>query len=81
MLTGRGYRVYALRDYQAHVDMAGKALEMVTLESAYLEGPPHGFNMFATKRLDRLRELGVTLRERVSPKLLRHRLSALHQPG
>ena len=81
MLTDRGYRVYALRDYQANVNMAGAPLEMVTLDTAYLEGPPHGFNLFATKRADLLRELGVTLREGVSPKLLRHRLSPLHQPG
>ena len=81
MLTDRGYSVYALRDYQAHVNMTGRPLEMVTLDSAYLEGPPHGFNLFATKRTDRLRGLDVKLREGVSPKLLRHRLSPLHQPG
>ncbi len=81
LLTDRGYKVYALRDYQANVNMAAAPLEMVTLETTYLEGPPHGFNLFATKRSDLLRELGVTLREGVSPKLLRHRLSPLHQPG
>lgn len=81
MLTDRGYHVFALRDYQAHVDMTGKALEMVKLDGAYLDGPPHGFNLFATKTPARLDEFGVTLREGVSPKLLRHRLSPLHQPG
>jgi FkbM family methyltransferase len=81
MLTDRGYTVYPIRDYQANVDMTGKPLEMVTIESAYLEGPPHGFNLFATKRKGLLDELGVKLREGLSPKLLRHRLSPLHQPG
>lgn len=81
LLTSRGYGVYALRDFQANVDMAGAPLEMVHLSSVYLEGPPHGFNLFATKRPEVLRELGVKLREGLSPKLLRHRLSPLHQPG
>lgn len=81
MLTDRDYKVYALRDYQAHVDMTDRPLEMMSLDSVYLDGPPHGFNLFATKRGNRLDELGVTLRQGVSPKLLRHRLSPLHQPG
>jgi len=81
MLTDRGYAVYALRDYQATVDMTGRPLEMVTLDTTYLDGPPHGFNLFATKRPGLLEELGVKLREGLSPKLLRHRLSPLHQPG
>jgi len=81
LLTDRGYSVYALRDYQAHVDMGNAPLEMVSLDSAYIEGPPHGFNLFATKSQQRLSTLGVKLRNGVSPKLLRHRLSSLHQPG
>lgn len=81
MLTERGYHVFALRDYQANVNMIGAPLEMVTLDTTHLEGPPHGFNLFATKHEGRLHDLGVALRKGVSPKLLRHRLSALHQPG
>jgi FkbM family methyltransferase len=81
LLTERGYSIYAIRDYQANVNMANAPLEMVTLETTVLDGPPHGFNMFATKRPNALNELGVQLRKNVSPKLLRHRLSPVHQPG
>lgn len=81
LLSDRGYSVYALRDYQANVEMAKADLEMVRLETAVLDGPPHGFNMFATKRPAALSELHAKLRDNVSPKLLRHRLSHIHQPG
>jgi len=81
LVLSRGYHLFALRDFQANVDMGDAPLEMVDLKSIHLEGPPHGFNLFATKRPEILSELGVILREGVSPKLLRHRLSPLHQPG
>jgi hypothetical protein len=73
--------VFALRDYQANVQMRPGPIELVPLEGCYLEGPAHGFNLFATKRPDRVKQLGAVLRPGLSPKLLRHRLSALHQPG
>lgn len=81
LLIGHGYRVYGVRDYQAHVDMTGLPLELVDIDDIYLEGPPHGFNMFATKRPELVEELGFVVRRGVSPKLLRHRLSEIHQPG
>jgi FkbM family methyltransferase len=81
LLLDRGYEVFALRDYQANVQMRPGPIELVPLEGCYLEGPAHGFNLFATKRPDRVKQLGAVLRPGLSPKLLRHRLSALHQPG
>jgi FkbM family methyltransferase len=81
LLLDRGYEVFALRDYQANVQMKPGPIELVPLEGCYLEGPAHGFNLFATKRPGRVKQLGAVLRPGLSPKLLRHRLSALHQPG
>lgn len=82
LLTDRGYAVYALRDFQANVAMPANAeLEFVRLDAAILAGPAHGFNMFATKRAGALSQLGAKTLDNVSPKLLRHRLSNVHQPG
>jgi FkbM family methyltransferase len=81
LLTERGYTVWALRDYQANVQMPPGPLEFVPLEGCYLEGPAHGFNLFGSKRPGILERLGAVLRPGLSPKLLRHRLSHLHQPG
>ncbi len=80
-LLDHGYDVFAVRDYQAHVDMSGLPVELVDLDDIYLEGPPHGFNMFATKRSSLVKDLGLVVRRGVSPKLLHHRFSERHQPG
>ena len=75
-----GYEIYAIRDYQANVAMSGAPIEVVPMDSVYLEGPPHGFNLFATKRPETLARLDIRLCPGVSPKLLHHRDPALHQP-
>jgi len=79
-LASRGYTSYAIRDYQGHVDMTDQPIELVTAETANLEGPPHGFNMLAIKDTSRLDHPLFRIRENVSPKLLFHRDPSLHQP-
>ena len=76
-----GYHVFAIRDFNSNQDMAGRRIELVPADSAYLEGPPHGFNMLAVKDLARLEALGDhAICPNVSPKLLLHRDPALHHP-
>jgi hypothetical protein len=62
------------------MDMRGKPVELVELDSVYLEGPPHGFNMVAVKDLSVLKTDSILFCRNVSPKLLVHRDPALHQP-
>lgn len=79
-LNGFGYHVFAVRDYNANVDMRGKPVELVESDGAYLEGPPHGFNMLAVKDLSLLETDALRFCRGVSPKLLAHRDPSLHQP-
>ncbi|HZQ90363.1 MAG TPA: FkbM family methyltransferase [Terriglobales bacterium] len=80
LLRDHGYQVFAIRDFQSNVDMRRCKIELVPPHTAYLEGPPHGFNMLAIK--DKQQIAGDLFRvvEGVSPKLLRHRDPALHYP-
>lgn len=80
LLTGHGYHVFALRDYNSNVPMGGKPVELIDAESVYLEGPPHGFNMLAVKSLDSLDAETFRFVSNVSPKLLKHRDPKLHAP-
>ncbi|EFI34215.1 methyltransferase FkbM family [Desulfonatronospira thiodismutans ASO3-1] len=79
-LRSYGYHVFAVRDYQSNVDLRGYPVELVSPETAYLQGPPHGFNMVAVKRVSRLQGPQFRFVEHVSPKLLFHRDPALHAP-
>lgn len=80
-LGSHGYTIFAVRDYQSNVDMRGQPIELVPPESAYLDGPPHGFNMVAVKEVALLQGEPFRVRHGVSPKLLLHRDPALHHPG
>lgn len=80
LLTGNGYELFAIRDYQGNVLLSDPTIEVIPVERCYLEGPPHGFNIFATKRTDAADRLGLRMCVDVSPKLLFHRDPALHQP-
>jgi FkbM family methyltransferase len=81
LLAGLGYRVLAVRDYNANVNMAGQPIELVPLDDIHLEGPPHGFNMLALKGERKLGLLGdYRLCPGVSPKLLAHKDPRLHAP-
>lgn len=79
-LTSKNYSVFAIRDYQSNVSMNNKPIELVDLDSAYLEGPPHGFNMLATKDPSSLNKDLYKMVKGVSPKLLKHRSPKLHSP-
>ena len=79
-LTDRGYSVFGIRDYHSNVAMKGKPVELLELEGMFIGGPPHGFNMLATKRLNELDPSVFKFVSGVSPKLLFHREPALHGP-
>jgi FkbM family methyltransferase len=79
-LTDRGYTVFALRDFNSNVDLAGKPVELIPQASVYLEGPPHGFNMVAVKDPAIFDGPGYRIVQGVSPKLLRHKDPKLHHP-
>jgi FkbM family methyltransferase len=80
LLTDRGYQVFALRDFNSNYDLSKHKIELIPLGSIHLEGPPHGFNMVATK--DPATFQGDLYRQvkDVSPKYLRHKDPALHHP-
>jgi FkbM family methyltransferase len=80
-LTDRGYEVFAIRDFHDNHSMAGQPIELVPADSIYLEGPPHGFNMFATRRLAGIAKIvDIRIVRNVSPKLLLHKDPQLHHP-
>ena len=80
LLTDRGYQVFALRDFNSNFNMSKHKVELIPLGSIYLEGPPHGFNMLATKDSSIFHGEIYSIVKDVSPKLLRHRDPALHHP-
>jgi len=79
-LSGFGYHLFAVRDYQSNVPMGRQPIELIRPEQTYLEGPPHGFNMLAVKDETILADPAFRFVSGVSPKLLRHRDPRLHQP-
>jgi len=79
-LRGHGYDVYAIRDYHSNQPMAGRPVELIPTRHVHLQGPPHGFNMLAVKDTAVVRDPFFHMVSGVSPKLLRHRDPALHQP-
>ena len=80
LLTGFGYQVYALRDFNANVPMANSPIELVPTTRTYLEGPPHGFNMLAVKDPAIIENDLFRICYDVSPKLLWHKDPGLHHP-
>lgn len=80
LLRRAGYHVFAVRDYQSNVDMRGRPVEVVPIDDIYLDGPPHGFNVFATKDPRVLADHGIVVTPGVSPKLLFHRDPRFHSP-
>jgi hypothetical protein len=72
--------VLAVRDFQSNRDLRGTPIELVPLESAHLDGPPHGFNLVAVKDPRALEGELFDVVPGVSPKLLLHREPALHHP-
>jgi FkbM family methyltransferase len=79
-LISLGYQVFAVRDYQGNERMVDRPVELVPIDTVYLEGPPHAFNMLATKDEAVLSKDWLRMVPGVSPKLLFHRDPRLHQP-
>jgi FkbM family methyltransferase len=79
-LRSHGYELFAIRDFHNNYPMAGYPIEIIPLTSVYLEGPPHGFNLLATRDTDLGDSLGLKVVENVSPKLLLEKDPALHFP-
>jgi FkbM family methyltransferase len=79
-LESLGYRLFAIRDFHDNVRMSARPIEIVPVDSVYLEGPPHGFNLLATKEPGIVDRLGLRVVRGVSPKLLADRDPALHHP-
>jgi FkbM family methyltransferase len=80
LLTSHGYTVFAVRDFHDNHSMAGYPIEIIPTDSVHLEGPPHGFNMLATKDPLLVQRLGLRIVTNVSPKLLLDKEGALHHP-
>lgn len=80
LLSSNGYTVFAIRDFHDNYPMADKVVEIVPVDCVYLEGPPHGFNLLATKDSDLVERLGLRVVPNVSPKLLPDKDPALHHP-
>ncbi len=79
-LEAVGYRLFAIRDFHDNVRMSARPIEIIPVDSVYLEGPPHGFNLFATKDMTIVEHLDLRIVRGVSPKLLADRDPALHHP-
>jgi FkbM family methyltransferase len=79
-LVARGYTVFAVRDFHSNYAMSGEPIEIVPVDTVYLDGPPHGFNMLATKDAGLVDDLDLRVVPDVSPKLLLHRDPRLHHP-
>lgn len=80
-LSALGYTIHAVRDFQSNYDLGGRPIELVPIETAYLEGPPHGFNLFAFRDAAVIDDNLFRLTPNVSPKLLFHRDPKLHHPA
>ena len=79
-LTSQGYDVFAIRDFHNNYATSGYPIEIVPVAKVFLEGPPHGFNVLATKDRNLVSRLGLKIVENVSPKLLLEKDPALHFP-
>jgi FkbM family methyltransferase len=80
-LSALGYTIHAIRDFQSNYDLGGRPIELVPIETAYLEGPPHGFNLFAFRDAAVIDDELFRVTPNVSPKLLFHRDPKLHHPA
>lgn len=78
-LTSQGYEVFAIRDFHNNYPIVSP-IEIIPVAKVYLDGPPHGFNVLATKDNDLVERLGLKIVENVSPKLLLEKDPALHAP-
>ena len=80
-LADLGYSSYGIRDYQSNVDLRGYPVELVPVESAYIGGPRHGFNVLAVKNGSIVDTPEIKIAPGLSPKLLHHRNPEMHAPN
>lgn len=80
LLGELGYDIYAVRDINGNQEMGERQVELVPMDSVYLQGPPHGFNMVAVPDPQWLANPLFKVVPNVSPKLLKHRAPELHHP-
>ena len=80
LLLKHGYQIMAIRDGQTNFSFNLRKPELIPLEHLYLSGPPHGFNLIASKRSDFFVDQNFDFVENVSPKYLRHRDPSLFAP-
>ncbi|HET8782334.1 MAG TPA: FkbM family methyltransferase [Pyrinomonadaceae bacterium] len=78
--TSQDYEVFAIRDFHNNYPMADEAIEVIPVDRVYLDGPPHGFNVLATRDRDLIARLELRVVKDVSPKLLFDKDPALHLP-
>jgi FkbM family methyltransferase len=79
-LASLGYALFAVRDFQSNYDLGDRPIELVPVETTYLKGPPHGFNVLAIRDTSVLENDAFRITPNVSPKLLLHRDPKLHHP-
>jgi FkbM family methyltransferase len=79
-LAAHGYDLYAVRDFHNNYPTAGFPIELIPITQVYLDGPPHGFNVLATRDHDLVSRLGLKIVKNVSPKLLLEKDPELHFP-
>jgi len=79
-LISQNYEVFAIRDFHNNYPMATCPVEIIPVSKVYVEGPPHGFNVLATKDKSLVNRLGLRIVANVSPKLLLDKDRALHFP-
>lgn len=79
-LKSFGYTMYSIRDFQGNYDLSNKKIELIPLQTTFLEGPKHGFNIVAVTNPEIL--LGDKFRfcDHVSPKYIKHKSAELHHP-
>lgn len=80
LLTSQGYDVFAIRDFHNNYAMANQPIEIIPVDNVYLEGPPHGFNVLASRDGNLISRLALKIVKNVSPKLLLEKDPALHFP-
>lgn len=81
LLSALGYQIYAVRDFNSNQEMGDRLIELVPVNSVYLQGPPHGFNMVAVPKPELVVGSLFRVVPNVSPKLLKHRAPELHHPS
>jgi hypothetical protein len=79
-LIEAGFHLFAIRDLHGNLSLADRPLEVVPIDTVYVPGVPHGFNLFATKKADVVARYGLTVVDHVSPKLLSDKDTTLPHP-